>query len=287
MLEGMKKAVSMAIAMFMVMTTVAVPVFAAQGDSTMLRSKEVNTDELKVGDLVGEGIRGVNDTCDFSALKVRTTAPGDGKTQWVGIKFNPQCRAVINAKWHGSLEEGPRDIIEPILKTMPNMTPQVTQELPFVRTDGVPTLSATAGTKTSEQRVYTYGYGTPWFDVLTEQKGKITFSYDGTNARQSDIWWTSCWGADHSSLGWKWVVDSCSITSLNTGPSSVVWQTGRGNYHCDPAGNFPCNLSDPDGYYHSLYTDEDGHADGTSHCTYWYSGNIVLGPGREVLQGCS
>lgn len=94
MLERMEKAVSLAIAFFMVMIMVAVPItMAAQGDSTMLRSKEVNTDELKVGNLVAEGIRGANGTCDFSGIKVRTTAPGDGKTQWVGIKFDSQCRA--------------------------------------------------------------------------------------------------------------------------------------------------------------------------------------------------
>lgn len=145
---------------------------------------------------------------------------------------------------------------------------------------------ATAGTKTSQQRVYTYGWGSPWFDVLTEQEGSITFSYNGTKATRSS-YWTSFWGSDHSSLGWKWVVDSGTITSRNSGPSNIVWITSRGDYHCDPASSFPCSTSDPDGYYHSLYTDEDGHADGTSHCTFWKSGIVVFGPNRDILQGCS
>ncbi len=103
---------------------------------------------------------------------------GEDKQHQEKNKIN---RAIINAKWRGSLEEGPHDIVEPILKALPNMTPEVTQEPPFVSRDRVHGLSSTTiGTKTSEQRVYTYGYGTPWFDVLTEQKGKITFSYDGT-----------------------------------------------------------------------------------------------------------
>lgn len=41
------------------------------------------------------------------------------------------------------------------------------------------------------------------------------------------------------------------------------------------------------GYYHTLYASEDGHGNGTSHCDFWHSGTIVLGPNRDVWQGCS
>lgn len=82
-------------------------------------------------------------------------------------------------------------------------------------------------------------------------------------------------------------MDSCVLNSVNNGPSSVVWRTGQGDYYCSPTDTFPCSVSNPDGYYHSLYDREDGHVDGTSHCTYWYTGEIVLNVGREILQGCS
>lgn len=62
-----------------------------------------------------EGTRGTGDVCYFDDFKVSTAAPSDGKTNWVSIKFDKKCRAIIKAKWHGSLEEGPRDVIEPIL----------------------------------------------------------------------------------------------------------------------------------------------------------------------------
>lgn len=247
--------------------------------------KEINTDNYKVGDIVAEGTLGTDDLCNFDDFKVSTTAPGDGKTNWVSIKFDRQCRAIIKAKWHGSLKEGPKDVIEPILNSMPAMTIQDTQEPVLPETNTV-SLSATMGSKTSQQTVYTYGYGTPWFDVLTRQTSTITFSYNGTKAQKSGSWYSSYWGADHSSWGWKWIA-SGSPTSLNVGPSDVVWMTARGDYYCSPTSSFPCNTSNPQGYYHSLYTDEDGHADGTSHCTFWKSGVVVLGPNRDILQGCS
>lgn len=269
------------VVVFLAMTTGAIP--TANGNAK--NNKEINTDNYKVGDIIAEGTRGTGDLCNFDDFKVKTTASDDGKTNWVSIKFDKQCRAIIKAKWHGSLEEGPQDVIEPILNSTPAMTIQDTQEPALLETKRV-ALSATTGSKTSQQSVYTYGYGSPWFDVLTKQVGTLTFSYDGTNARKISHS-TQYYGADWTSyFGWKWVLDS-GLESVNQGPSPSVWLTSRGSFHCSPSSTFPCSISDPDGYYHSLYTDESGYADGTSYCIFWKTGNVVLGPNRDILQGCS
>lgn len=274
-----------ALFMAMLLLSMAFVTVVSAVPSTDGNAKQINTDDLKVGDIVAEGTRSTDGLCNFDDFKVSTTAPGDGKTNWVSIKFDKQCRAIIKAKWHGSLEEGPRDVIYPILNSMPAMAKQVTQEPTSLETNGAG-LIATTGTKTSQQRVYTYGYGSPWFDVLTRQIGTITFSYNGSKATITSSS-TDYYGADWTnSLGWKWIVDS-KMESKNVGPANIVWMTSRGAYHCNPAGQFPCSISDPDGYYHSLYTDEDGQADGTSHCTFWKTGIVVFGPNRDILQGCS
>ena len=248
-------------------------------------TNEINGNELVVGDIVVTGTRSEGDICDFGAIKVQTTAPGQGKTQWLGIVLDTHCQAVVNAKWVGSLEEGPQDVVKPLLDLLAVASPLVSEQSgpDFVNKNEMST-SGVLATKTSEQHVFMYGYGGTW-DKLTHKFGRITFSYNGQSATLSSQS-GSCQGSKPFSW-YEWVVDGCFLTSVNYGPSNIVWRTGRGDYHCEPPGTFPCNLSNPDGYYHSLYDDEDGHADGTSHCTFWWSGTIVAGVNREILQGCS
>jgi len=280
------------IAMLMAIVALAVPMSTANQAAALpvvgdkIFSNEVNTDELNVGDIVAEGIRGTNSTCDFGALKVHTTAPSDGITRWVGLKVDPQCRAVLNAKWNGSLKEGPQDVIEPLLKVLPNMTQQVSEKnQPAVASqDEVSALSAPKATKTSEQHIYMYGFGGP-LDKLTHKYGSLTFSYNGQSATISSQS-GSCAGS--KPFWWyEWKVDACYLKDITSGPSNQVLRSGQGDYHCDPATTSPCTLSDPDGYYHSLIDEEVGYADGRSSCNYWRPGNIVFGTGQEILQGCS
>ncbi|HEY9246645.1 MAG TPA: hypothetical protein VIO11_07365 [Candidatus Methanoperedens sp.] len=273
---------AMPITVLLLILVSAITVSAGPVDTK--HEKGIKTDDLSVGDIMAEGTPGAGDACYFNDVRFVTTAPHNGKTKWVSIKFDKQCRAVIKAKWEGALEDGPKDIIEPVLNFNKNKHSQIILEPQPLNTDGA--TIATAGTKTSQQRVYTYGIPGP-LDVLTEQVGSITFSYDGTNAEKSSSWASFSGETWTSLLGWKWVVDDSETTSSEWGPSSIVWTTHRGDYHCDPASYGPCTWSNPDGYYHSLYTDEDGHADGTSHCTFWKSGNVVQGPNRDILQGCS
>jgi len=245
---------------------------------------EVRGDELVVGDIVAEGVRTKDGTCDFDVIKVKTTAPDDGKTRWLGILLDTECRAVVNAKWEGSLETGPQDVVEPLLGVLPAASEPVPEspQPGLANNDDISTPGVRA-TKTSEQHVFMYGYGGKW-DKLTHKYGRLTFSYNGQSATIISQY-GSCQGS--SPFPWySWDVDGCYTISVYYGPGSVVWRTGRGDYHCDPAGTFPCNLSNPDGYYHRLYDDEDGYANGTSHCTYWWSGNIASGVSTEILQGC-
>jgi hypothetical protein len=66
-----------------------------------------------------------------------------------------------------------------------------------------------------------------------------------------------------------------------------VWHEGTGSYHCHdlPGGLNPCG--GPTGYYHSLIDHEKGRGNGTSVCTFGYTGTLVLGPAQQILQGCS
>jgi len=246
---------------------------------------EVNGDELAVGDIVATGIRGEGGDCNIDAVKVRTTAPGQGKTQWLGIVLDTHCRVVVNAKWEGPLTDGPVDVIEPLLRILP-VSPTIPEkpQLDLMSRGGASGLSALAcSLKTSEQLVFMYGYGGTW-DKLTRKTGKLTFCYDGVNATINSQSGT-CQGSTPGS--WSWVVDACVTIDVRSGPAPIVWRTGRGDYHCNPPSQFPCNIPAQDGYYHSLYDSEDGHSNGTSHCSFWWTGVIVAGVDRQILQGCT
>lgn len=237
---------------------------------------KVNGDLAQVGAVAAPGRARADGECQFdSPVHVRTTAPGQGTTKWVVLRVDQQCQLVVQAKWTGALTQGPVTVVEPLQRLLPTL--QSTQST----APGV----LSSGTKTSQQYVYMYGGGGT-ADKLTSIEGRITFSWDGTNASISSGS-ESC-GASDPPGGHRWVVDSCGLQYQDGGPRDVVWRTSRGSYHCDPPGIFPCNISEPDGYYHNLYASEDGHGDtGLSHCDFWAEGYIVLGPGRDIWQGCS
>lgn len=250
-------------------------------------SNEINGDHLVVGSIVARGIRGTNGGCDFGDIKVRTTAPAQGQTQWLGIVLDAQCRAVVNAKWVGAMENGPQSVIKPLLGLLPWQSPPVAQEVKLdqVNMQAVSTSSALATAyKTSEQHVYMYGYGGQG-DKLTHKRGSLRFSYDGQSATMIS-YASVCYGSQP--FPWySWVVDACLITGVNFGPGSWVGGQSRGDYHCDPSWVPPCFTLGQAGYYHSLYDLEDGYPDGRSSCIFGWFGNIVFDVYHEILQGCS
>lgn len=199
--------------------------------------------------------------------------------------LNTECQVVVNAKWEGALDAGPEDVIEQLHKLLTTQTSLVYEETEssLANENGASTVLLTSGIKTSEQHVWMYGYGGTW-DQLTHKKGKMTFSYNGSTATITSESGT-CQGSSHGS--WSWVVDGCVRDVYEPGPASVVRRGGRGDYHCTPASSFPCNLSNPDGYYHSLYETEYGYSNGSSICYLGSGGNIVAGVTRQILQGCN
>lgn len=245
---------------------------------------EVNREELSVGEIIMEGAFLKDGSCYISPFRVQTTSISSSSI-WLGILLDEQCRVVVNAIWEGSLESGPPDVIKPLLQFL---TTETTPLQESSRSDnsitlGGSSLASPLASKTSEQHVYMYGYGGT-ADQLTHKRGKLTFSYNGVSATLTSESGT-CQGSNHGS--WSWVVDSCLRISYVPGPATTVLREGQGDYHCSPAGSFPCNLSNPDGYYHSLVDEEDGHANGISHCYFSYSGNIVAGVKRQIVQGCN
>jgi hypothetical protein len=55
--------------------------------------------KLEVGDTVAMGVRGPAGGCKFDTINIHTIAPGDGKTQWVGVILDAQkCRTIVNAR---------------------------------------------------------------------------------------------------------------------------------------------------------------------------------------------
>lgn len=248
---------------------------AADGDD---HPSTVSGDAAEVGDVLAQGVA-ADGGCWFDEVRVMTTAAGDGTTRWLEAGADDQCRMVVTAKWQGELSEGPDRITELLLPLLLTESPPVPEE----GSDDDGGVSAAVACRTSEQMVFMYGFGGP-SDKLTRKTGRLTFCYDGVTATSSGQS-GSCQGS--SPAYWNWVVDACVLTSQNIGPNSLVWRNGRGDYHCSSPGTWPCNMSSPDGYYHSLYEEEDGHGDGTSHCLYGWSGNIVDGVNRNILQGCT
>jgi hypothetical protein len=248
----------------------------------------VNGDGLRVGDVVARGARVAEGVCDMGAVEVRTTAPGNGQTQWLAFQVDGQCRAVVAARWQGRLEDGPASVVGPLQELMDTESSRVPvrveeqagrQSLRGARFSRL----AQSGTKTSEQHVYMYGYG-GIADKLTNLRSSITFTYNGSSATITN---EGGWCAGSQPFNWyAWVVDNC-WGRVSRGPASSVWFEHHGEYHCNPASTAPCSASNPDGYYHSLISTITGNANGSSTCTIGSTGTIVDGIGRYTVQGCN
>jgi hypothetical protein len=266
---------------------------------------EVNADEVEAGDVIARGVVRDGTMCQVPTFGIRTPSLGNGQQRWIAVEMTGQCEVVVVAKWVGGLADGPRQVAEPLLALIATQSDAVPEQwAPAMSSLG--TAAVTKGTrpvtgvpsgkllrisqsnllwasKTSSQHVYMFGGGGP-LDQLTHKYGQMTFSYNGSSATL-DSHGGSCAGSDPFS--WHWVVDNCRTVHVTWGPGSYVGRVGDGSYHCDPTGSFPCNLSDPDGFYHTLLDEEDGYADGHSTCYASYSGIIVLGYGQQFVQGCS
>jgi hypothetical protein len=249
---------------------------------------EIDLDTVSVGDVLEVG--GVvtsadisnQDRCSFPQnVMMRTAAPVDDVTKWVILSFNDNCNAIINAKWKGDLTNSPLTLSNELSINAAEIQSTSTSES---WSDEVVAASPNVSFETNEQYIITYGYPGP-YDELTRHTERMTYTYDGKKAQISAL------GAYCNAATWPpgydWVTDRCTITGKNSGPSSTISGSTSGSYHCDSPKSFPCNISNPDGYYHTLNSTIQGNNNGLSTCTFSMSGQIVRGPNRYIVQGCS
>lgn len=247
-----------------------------------LSSTEINVDDLKVGDIIGKGML-AGSSCDFSKAPVtlRTELSNKNESKWTAIRVDNLCRLVVAGKWLGTMEDGPQDIVEPLVKKIPLLTKsnEVAEGQNILTSFGTDEIGILGANSTANLHVYMYGYGgTP--DKLTHLYVDLTIDY---NLQTVSIKSASRTCSGSQIFSWyKWMNDSCTRISWTPGPASRVEYGAQGDYHCDPAGTSPCNLSDPDGYYHSLKGWISGTNNGSLACWHSWSGKIVLGTGRIV-----
>jgi hypothetical protein len=243
--------------------------------------------ELAVGDVLGQGERIAPDSCSFSdGPVITTTVPLGEGARWIATEVGQDCLIRVSALWSGSIEAGPIAVVRPLASMLVHSQAEVPEtQLPVRVASSADEPSAAAGPpcKSSEQKVFMYGAGGTW-DQLTSKSGRLNFCWNGSQA-----WATSqAGGCTGSAYGlWSWVIDGCWVTAYVAGPSAHVYRSGKGSYHCSPAGSPPCWFSNPDGYYHSLFETENGYPNGTSSCSWSYSGLVVSGVSRTILAGCS
>ncbi len=245
----------------------------------------VEINEIVIKDVVAYGSKDQNGNCVFEPFSLENTPPTETTEEtdssWAGFAIDESCRMKLEARWVGQVEDGPAEFLEPLLQILSKaeiLSVDVVNsgENPESENPELPS-------KTSQQWVYSYGGGGQLLDKLTELTTAINYSYNGTQ-----VWITSRGGTCKGSIlpTWSWVIDACYQIAYGGGPASSVFYDAGGNYHCTPVTQIPCNWSQPDGYWHSLYSYLDAFANGTSQCTFGSSGQVVLGPKSKILQGC-
>jgi len=240
----------------------------------------VDLDRAEVGDVVAQGAIGAEGICIIDQFKFNIDAPGNGETSWSVIEFDEKCQILLAAKWDGLFQDGPEHIVNP----EPGL--HLTSALDEIAVKREDFQIVTSGSKASSQEVFMYGGGGT-SDKLTKITSSATFSWNDVYAWVSSGGET-CWGNTFFSPNWWWDVDYCESTYGDGTPGDPgAWFWGYGDFACRPTWVFPCSASNPDGYFHTLnnYLSSDQY--GNASCTYWYSGNIVSGVTRNIIQGCN
>ena len=228
---------------------------------------------LHVGDVVARGALAGGAACSFVGTPELEQEPGE----WVALTLSADCRATVTALWDGTLRDGPPNLAA--------IAEKIDVDTGAIKADSEPVAAAATVCKTAKELFFTYGGGGAAFDKLTYLWSSLTYCYTDTWVWGTSTSGSGCAGSDHGS--WSWVVDWCLIPSQRlTQSTSSVWNQTRGDYHCTPSANFPCNLSNPDGYFHRLWDQVTAYPSGTSRCTHWWDGNVVLGPEAQIISGC-
>lgn len=270
------------IGIFVFVTVFLTPSF---NSSALYSDSKGREEQVGIGDIIVSGRMDQNGNCELPPFTVTTYPPEDynpNEYKWLSLEINDDCELIVVAEWTGTFEDGPALIIEPLQWIIDNSKPIIVPiELPDRNVNAIQNLELP--TKTSQQLVYTYGYGGT-ADKLTKLTTNVTFTWDGSVVYVNHRGGT-CQGG--SFMSWSWVVDSCYQLTYVPGPGPYIIYDAGGNYHCAPTGQWPCNASNPDGYYHSLFSYIEATKNGSSLCQFGASGAYVFGPKRNILQGCN
>jgi len=249
-------------------------VFLAMGlPTTPIRAAiEVAADSgPRVGDVVARGALNGTSSCLFA----KTDGMSLGVGEWLALRVGTDCSVTVTDAWEGSLTDGP-DRFRAI---------SIDAESGDATLPGSVAVTTATVCKTAQEHFFTYGFAGAAIDKLTHLWSSLTYCYNDSYVWGSSTAGSGCSGTPEPS--WVWVVDWCGVTSQRLYQNtSSVWNQWRGDYHCSVPASFPCNLSDPDGYYHSLWDQVKASISGHSTCTHWWSGHIVLGPEADIVAGC-
>lgn len=222
----------------------------------------VNRDTVKVGDVVGYGRRNANGDCKFGGYSIETNIPKENKLpRWITIAADiSQCQAVVKAKWNGSFVDGPPEIVNSVLGSLPAESQASGLLYGDANTGSATTMGAL---KTSEQVILE---NTPGGGQAAFVRVRLTWYYDGALAYLSQSY-KEC----NFLFPGSGTVDGCIWSRFtNTSPGSSIW--------LDAWGSFTLN------YKRQIQNFVAGQADGSSSC--WGGGTYPLGTRRYIIQGC-
>lgn len=243
---------------------------------------EVRLDESSLGAVVARGIKSADQSCVFSEDRY-FSAVETGEERWHALEVSDECDLILDHRWIGTLADAPLDLRD----ALNGIEEEETTPAPELKTAGLSwsfDVMAAETCREHRQRIYTYGGGGPTYDKLTRLENSAGICSNGSNAWIE--WHTrNCYATDPPG-GWTWVIDSCFTSAIKWGPASYVYKTDLGAFHCSPTGSSPCNISSPDGYYHTLYSRFRAWGSGSVICDWWYGGQVVFGPRQQILLGC-
>lgn len=76
---------------------------------------EINRTDLEVGEVILVGNQNKDGDCEIDPFKIQTTAISASENKsWLGILLDAsKCQVIVNAKWEGTFDSGPLEIITP------------------------------------------------------------------------------------------------------------------------------------------------------------------------------